>query len=296
VRPAPLIESQAIWPGFILVDVPPGRHRVAIRFGPDGLHLLGAGISIAALLVLAWQASPRARRNQGARRSGLPATAGGAGVAAGLLAAVTLLPLLPPSGAGTAIVVASLADEVIAGRAAVSSLTGATLGADRYVDVRPLAVRAQDRPLRDAGPRAKRWLYMHPPAAASFDLAVPRDAYFQASLALDPGMWEAPFGDGVRFVATVLPLDAPGGSQTTVVDTTLHPRGRGEQRRWVDVMADLRPWAGRRIRLTLSTDARQDPAYDWAGWGEPVVVRLDQITAARMLQSAAQIAAMALRP
>ena len=30
--------------------------------------------------------------------------------------------------------------------------------------------------------------------------------------------------------------------------------------------------------------------------GEPMVVRLDQITAARMLQSTAQIAAMALRP
>ena len=32
--PAPWIETQAIQPGFLLVTVPPGDHRVAIRFGP----------------------------------------------------------------------------------------------------------------------------------------------------------------------------------------------------------------------------------------------------------------------
>ena len=34
--PAPWIETQAIQPGFLLVTVPPGDHRVAIRFGPSG--------------------------------------------------------------------------------------------------------------------------------------------------------------------------------------------------------------------------------------------------------------------
>ena len=34
--PAPWIETQAIQPGFLLVEVPPGDHRVAIRFGPSG--------------------------------------------------------------------------------------------------------------------------------------------------------------------------------------------------------------------------------------------------------------------
>ncbi|MGH2367374.1 MAG: hypothetical protein ACRDI2_04170 [Chloroflexota bacterium] len=53
LRPAPRIAAQAIAPGFILVDVPPGRHEVTIRFGPDGPRLAGAAISLATLLAAA---------------------------------------------------------------------------------------------------------------------------------------------------------------------------------------------------------------------------------------------------
>ena len=81
-----------------------------------------------------------------------------------------------------------------------------------------------------------------------------------------------------------------------MVDVALNPRARGEQRRWVDVVADLGPWAGRRVRLTLRTEGRQDPTNDWAGWGAPAVVRLDALTAARLQESARQTAALALRP
>jgi hypothetical protein len=84
----------------------------------------------------------------------------------------------PPAPAAAApaarVVVASLADEVRAGRAAVAAPTGAALGPDRFLDVRPLAVRAQDRPLRDAGARPRRWLYAHPPAAVAVEVDVPR--------------------------------------------------------------------------------------------------------------------------
>jgi hypothetical protein len=79
-----------------------------------------------------------------------------------------------------------------------------------------------------------------------------------------------------------------------VVDVALNPRARGEQRRWVDVAADLGPWAGRRVRLVLRTQGRSDPSYAWAGWGEPAVVRLDPLTAARLAESARQEAALAL--
>jgi hypothetical protein len=80
-----------------------------------------------------------------------------------------------------------------------------------------------------------------------------------------------------------------------VVDVALNPRARGEQRRWVDVVADLGPWAGRRVLLELRTEGRADPAYDWAGWGAPAVVRADPLTAARLRESARQTAALALR-
>ncbi|HEX2034739.1 MAG TPA: DUF6541 family protein, partial [Chloroflexota bacterium] len=48
VRPAPWNGAQAIAPGFALVEVPAGRHRVGLRFGPDGPRLAGAAASLAA--------------------------------------------------------------------------------------------------------------------------------------------------------------------------------------------------------------------------------------------------------
>ncbi len=157
--------------------------------------------------------------------------------------------------------------------------------------MRYLSVQAQDRPLRDAGVSTRRWLFTHPPADVSVDLTLPPEAYFQTSLALDPASWEAPLGDGVRFLVTVTPR---GGQAATVLDTVVNPRAKGEQRRWLDVVADLRPWAGQDVRVTLRTDPRQDPAYDWAGWSEPAVVRLDPLTASRMLDSTAQMSKLAL--
>jgi hypothetical protein len=79
------------------------------------------------------------------------------------------------------------------------------------------------------------------------------------------------------------------------VDAAVNPRANGEQRRWVDVVADLRPWAGQRVRLALRTEPRADPSFDWAGWAEPVVVRLDPLTAARLTASAQRIHDLALR-
>jgi hypothetical protein len=100
----------------------------------------------------------------------------------------------------------------------------------------------------------------------------------------------------VRFVAEVAPLAGPGAGQPAVVlDAVLNPRARGEQRRWADAVADLTPWAGRRVALTLRTEGRGDPAYDWAGWGAPAVVRADPLTAARLRHSARLTADLVLR-
>ena len=110
---------------------------------------------------------------------------------------------------------------------------------------------------------------------------------------LDPAMWQAPLGDGARFVATITPA---GGPETTLFDIPNHPRAQGEHRRWIDVVADLRPWAGEHVQLTLRTAGRQDPANDWAGWAEPVIVQLDPLTGARLLQSSARIQEVTYRP
>jgi hypothetical protein len=297
VVPAPEIPEQAIRPGFALVDVPPGDHEVVLRFGPDGMHLGAAAVSAAALAILVLVPVIRRRPGAPARpvRRGVLAGA----VLAGLLfaAGCTALPLRPgrlvtPT---TSAVVVDVADEVISGRAARRAATGELVGPQQMLDVRSLTVQAQDRPLHDAGPRTRRWLFMHAPAEVGVDVTLPPGGgtLFQSALTIDPAGWNAPEGDGVRFVVAVRP---EGGDETTAFEAIVQPRGRGEQRRWLDVAVDLSPWAGRRVRLTLRTDPRQDTSYDWSGWAEPVVVRVDPLTADRLLRSTAETVSGALHP
>ncbi len=294
--PAPLIATQAIQPGFLLVEVPPGEHRVTIRFGPSGPRLVGAGITLIGWLALAGWGFIAARRSTGQRQR---LALGGGGLVIALSVIVVtgrlLMPLWPPptDQPQQHIIVTNVIADVLAGRTTVHSPTGATLGHDRFLDVRYLSVLAQDRPLRDVGPRARRWLKMHPPAEVAINLTLPENAYLQTGIVLDPAMWEAPLGDGVHFIATLTPA---GGQETTLFDIPNHPRAQGEHRRWIDIVADLRPWAGQHVRLTLRTDGRQDPSNDWAGWGEPVIVQLDPLTGARLLQSSARIQEVTFRP
>ena len=306
VRATPWIPEQAISPGFLLVDVPAGRHRVAIRFGPSGPRLAGALLSLAAALgvgVALLRRRPRGAGAGAASGGGVPWRPALGGVLCAAVAVCTwrlLAPLGPPVSGGAAAepdaLARGLTGAVLSGAAGVDSPSGAILGRDRFVDVRYLAVRAGDRPLADAGPRSRRWLFAHPPTDVAVDVDVPADAYLQTGMALDPAAWEAPLGDGVEFTVTLTPLPgtgagaggaagssaAGGAAPVVLVRSWLNPRARGEDRRWVDVVVDLRPWTGRRVRLTLRTTGRGDPAFDWGGWGEPAIVRLDPLTAARL--------------
>jgi hypothetical protein len=78
-------------------------------------------------------------------------------------------------------------------------------------------------------------------------------------------------GDGVRFRAEV---SGPSGTRT-ILDRRVNPRARREDRRWIDVWADLGSTAGETVRLTLRTDPAEDLSYDWCGWANPQVVTWD---------------------
>ena len=94
--PAPWIETQAIQPGFLLVEVPPGEHRVAIRFGPSGPRLVGAAITLLGCLALAaW--TLRAARRRTTPRQRLALGGGSLAIALGIVvvSARLLLPLWP---------------------------------------------------------------------------------------------------------------------------------------------------------------------------------------------------------
>ena len=136
-----------------------------------------------------------------------------------------------------------------------------------YLDVR---YQGLPGPPGVAGTETRRWLYMHPPAAAAVRLRVPPHAYFQAGLGLDPAVWGqgVEYGDGVRFV---LEVDGPAGRQV-LLDRHVNPRARTEERPWIDVWVDLDHLAGQEVRLTLRAESADDPNFDWAGWANPQIV------------------------
>ena len=296
IEAAPLIASQAISPGFILVAVPAGDHRVSVRFGADGPRIASAVVSAGVVTVIALGVWLRSRR------LGKMLVATTIATSASALCFVWLGTRPPDSrlgGIGVALkplVVSSVIGNVLDGTAEVHSPTGASRGLEQFVDVRSLVVTAQDRPLRDTGAMPRRWLYTHPPTTVAMAVDVPlvvdeRRPYLQTAIVMDPRMWEASLGDGVRYSVLV---ENAQQVVVTLVDEVVNPRAYGDQRRWVDVLVPLDRWAGERIRLEFKTDARDEPSNDWAGWGEPVVVELDTLSAGRMLRSASREAKVAL--
>ncbi len=293
---APYIPEQQAALGFGVVEVPPGEHTVTFAFGPTPSRLAGMLLSLAGGAALAVLLGLALRWQLQVPKIAAVALAGALVLAAAVLVwrgvrpafareATLAIPPAAPSGgvwrapdlarAGRGGLIVNVAEAVRTGAALVTSPSGAALGPDRFVDVRQLTVIDPDPGRGLAGVSRREWLYLHPPSSASVDMSLPagREVWFQAALALDPQVWEAPAGDGVRFQVLVAPLhDGVSDAPAVILDHALNPRAHVEERRWVPVEADLSPWGGQTVRLTLRTLPGEDVAYDWAGWGNPVVV------------------------
>jgi hypothetical protein len=306
-RAAPYVAAQQAAPGFMVVDVPSGVHRLTFAFGPTPLRAAATLASALALCAAAGMAlaglHPDARTPAARTRwLGIWVTC----VACALVVCVRALgpafhrvaavPLPVPDVADgrwlgaspawsshqtSAQLIVPLARAVRQpGHASLHTPGGPRLGPDAHADVRFLTVPHEDDPGRaGAGGWRREWLYLHPPSGAGVLVTLPDvpGLLFHASLALDPAMWRAPTGDGVRFRATVAAVEADGRDSppADVLDVTLDPRARTEDRRWLPVEADLSAYRGRTVRLTLATEHRGDPTYDWSGWANPVIVRRD---------------------
>ncbi len=301
VELSPYVVEQQATPGFMVVQVPPGEHTISLAFGPTPLRLAGMGITLltglsgitglalvlhkqrrwrpggvvvmwlvvaGCLCVLTW----RGVRPMFLRFSGAPTASVSA--VGGVWQAPDLSRSLDGHGQGGLVV--NVAEAARTGAARIESPSGASLGPNAFVDVRQLTVTDGDDPERGlAGTSRRQWLYMHPPSTVSVDVALPaaKNVWLQAALTLDPTAWDSPVGDGVRYQALIARL-APDGTtsgEQVVLDRTVNPRARREQRRWLPVEADLAPWAGTTVRLTLKTLPLDTLSFDWAGWGNPVV-------------------------
>lgn len=136
-------------------------------------------------------------------------------------------------------------------QAAFLSETGEALEHADYAVVRPI----DDA---EVGGVRKRGLYCHPPnhgrTLAEYAVTLPAQP---AMLEAFVGLRDGSSSDGVVFAVEV------NGRQ--VARRPMLPGG------WQAVTADLSPWAGKAVVLTLVTDSDGPYSYDWAVWGEPVV-------------------------
>ncbi|MBI3970109.1 MAG: hypothetical protein HY332_02365 [Chloroflexi bacterium] len=267
--------------GFQLVDVPAGRHRVQSVFGTTLIRTAANAVTAMTLLVAAGVLLRTIRRSTGAVSRLTQAKRWlilGALTLAGTLA---LFQLAVESGRHLRVwgapheanrLVLDLAAAVQTGAAVLESAAGARLGENAFFDLNWLRVGPLE-PERGAlahGGRERRWLYMHPPAKATFRLqVVDQRTVFQSGMALRPDSWSTPYGDGVRFIVEVARAN---GQTDQLYAQRLNPRAHEDERRWVEVRLPLGTYAGQEIRLTLRTEPVDDVRYDWAGWGNPLVV------------------------
>jgi hypothetical protein len=244
--------------GFMVVDVPPGPHRVEVRFAPTRVRHAANALSAAALVLIVALAAPTAGLGRALPWQGLVAAATAAAllvVGAGELRARPNATARP----STARVVLDVIDGLGRAQGEARTPTGSGPGLlPPYLERQYKWIRGEER----------RWLYMHPPSEAAVRLHIPAGAYFQAGLAIDPAAWTAPTGDGVHFVVEA----ETARGRVTLLDRHVNPRAKTEEQTWLDVWVPLLDLTGQDITLRLRTTAAEEPTYDWAGWANPQVV------------------------
>ncbi|MEN9615828.1 MAG: hypothetical protein RL022_1250 [Chloroflexota bacterium] len=262
---APYDESIHASLGYMVVAVPAGRHRVEVAFGTTPARVVGTAMSIMTLtlglVAVAWKWRRRianwARilQPKGARTVVV-------GIFVAVIAVIALVAWRGRPHPATAALVTRIIPEVAQNRVVSRTPGGQGTGPmPPFLEIRRPAILGATRP----------FLFMHPPSDVTVTLEVPPNAYLQAGLACLVETWETDYGDGVRFRAEV---SGPSGTRT-ILDRRVNPRARREDRRWIDVWADLGSTAGETVRLTLRTDPAEDLSYDWCGWANPQVVRWD---------------------
>jgi len=105
-------------------------------------------------------------------------------------------------------------------------------------------------------------LFAHPRSRLTWAIDLPEPAVFRAAIALDP-LCLAWGGRGVRFIVKA--------DERDIFSQYLDPKMNPAERRWVESVADLSPWAGGPIRLTLATEPHHsgDLTGAWGLWANP---------------------------
>jgi len=123
-------------------------------------------------------------------------------------------------------------------------------------------------------------LYMHPPSSGKkelvYQVSVPTAGALRFGIALSPEVWTPEQGDGVSFQLYVADPDRPQDGQFVLV-RYINPKHNPSDRRWRNFLVDLSDWAGRKVNLSFIVESgpNNDWAFDWGGWAEPQLVRVE---------------------
>jgi len=122
-------------------------------------------------------------------------------------------------------------------------------------------VRVEERSINIANTNRPA-IYAHPFSEVIFTLPIHPGARLVFDIGLDPGCWDGG-GDGVTFEVAV--------DRETVFSRHIDPGHNPGQRSWQSCTVDLGACAGTDRKIVLRTTAgpADDPAWDWALWGEP---------------------------
>lgn len=122
-------------------------------------------------------------------------------------------------------------------------------------------------------------LYEHPPESGKseivYTISVPDSGALRFAIAMSPEIWSPEKGDGASFQLYVREPDASQGRFVFV--RYINPKHNPSDRRWRNFLVDLSPWAGHTVNLSLITEAGPagDWSFDWAGWAELELVRVE---------------------
>jgi arylsulfatase A-like enzyme len=99
-------------------------------------------------------------------------------------------------------------------------------------------------------------------------VAVPPQATFETYVGLTQRGWKQLRGDGARFHIW---LRTANEETIHLAEKRLHPTARPGDRTWTRLAADLSPYAGQTITLSLTADPGTSTIGDYAYWANPIV-------------------------
>lgn len=114
-------------------------------------------------------------------------------------------------------------------------------------------------------------IFQHPESEILFNnVTIPSNAILKFGIALDPQVWSPEKGDGVVFKVQI----RDNQFNKTIFSRYIDPKNCPLDRKWRDYDINLSSFGNRNVDIAFDTACgpRNDCAYDWAWWGEPVLI------------------------